>query len=433
MPKLEPAIEFTANESKVLIHKCPAEVCIDGTNYVGDGEVYFETLPKANIYIYGYFPNVSLPNTISAAFIPTTVSNFKINGREIKGLALSCKGNAAKITIKWSPKSEPINGVGAESTQLTRVVFHLFNFVNFIGTLNSEISEVDLVSEEWMIELKSLPSTKETIEDLKEKGGYQLTHIGGIKKVDGTPFSGKDADNCLEALGLFLCFSKGGWCQPICAVGFDVSENRVWESWSSPIDPWHTILSWFDPKHGCQLSQLFPGFSKRLANKDWNETLQEVIYWYLLANNSSRGIDAGIILTQAAIERLSYEYTVKDRSLITAEGFRNLWASDKYRLLFSSLNIPLPITPQTPELQKLACKDQMNWLDAPQALTQIRNSLIHPEDKKRGKFDAAFYEAWNLGLWYLEMSLFAICGYSGTYGNRLNKRFVGHVEDVPWK
>jgi hypothetical protein len=151
----------------------------------------------------------------------------------------------------------------------------------------------------------------------------------------------------------------------------------------------------------------------------------------LNANFSSRGIDAGIILTQAAIERLSYEYSVKDKRILTVKGFKDLWASDKFRLLFSSVKIPLDIPGEISKLQRLACN--MNWLDAPHALTEVRNSLVHPEHKHRGQFGTVYSEAWNLGLWYLEMGILAICGYSGTYGNRLKQRWVGQVEDVPWK
>lgn len=76
-------------------------------------------------------------------------------------------------------------------------------------------------------------------------------------------------------------------------------------------------------------------------NDEWREALDEAIYWYLNANQSSRGIDAGIILTQAAIERLSYEFSVKYKRLFTVNAFKALWASAKFRLLFSSLGIPL--------------------------------------------------------------------------------------------
>lgn len=282
-------------------------------------------------------------------------------------------------------------------------------------------------------EVKSLVSTSEDIKKLKQEGAYRLTHIGKIQKSDQTLFVGKDVDDCLNALRFFLSFAKGGWCEPICAVGSDTSGNRVWGTWSSPRSPWQNPLSWFDTHNGSQLSTLFPGFMERWSNDDWCETLREVIYWHLNANFSSRGIDAGIILAQAAIEKLSYECAVKEKKLLTPMRFKGLRASDKFRLLFSSLGIPLDIPSETPNLQNLATSCQMNWLDAPHALTEIRNSLVHPEHKHRRQFRTAYYEAWNLGLWYLEMSILAICGYSGTYGNRLKQRWVGETEDVPWK
>ena len=442
--KLEPAFDFFTGESSFLLYQGRADVCIDQNTYIGDGEVRLDLLPQANIRLYGYLEGVPAKDILDTSVGQKVISSFSINGYQVEGFRLSGGGdiNSQEYNIKWRSKSETINGVGDESTQMIWLVFHLFNFVDLIGTRRSTeqngterhaIEHVDLVCDEWKVELKSLLSTQVNFNILQEEGGYRLTHIGGIQKANGTPFSGKNADECLLALRFFLSFAKGSWCNPICAVGFDVSGNRIWESWSSPKEPWHASLSWFDPHNGSQLEMLFPYFMKEWANDDWREALHEAIYWYLNANFSSRGIDAGIILTQAAIERLSYEYAVKDKRLLTAKGFKDLWASDKFRLLFSSLEIPLDIPGGIPELQRLAADGRLNWLDAPHALTDARNSLVHPEHKRRGQFGSAYYEAWNLGLWFLELGILAICGYSGTYGNRLKQRWVGQVEDVPWK
>lgn len=440
---LKPAFNFSDGESSVLLYRGPTEIRIEANSYIGNGEVRLDFLPRANIYLYGYFSEFSLRDKLMIGS-QKEISSFSIDGHQIDGFWVNIGPDPAtqQHIIKWSPKSEPVMVVGTESTQMTRVVFHIFNFVDFRGTRRTTeqsgmkihpIEYLDLVYDEWKVELKSLLSTREDIKKLKQEGGYRLTHIGEIQKVDQTSFTGKDADDYLHALRFFLSFAKGGWCEPICAVGFDDLENRVWESWSSPREPWHTLLSWFDPYHSSQLAILFPNFMKRWTNDDWQEALKEAIYWYLNANFSSRGIDAGIILAQAAIERLSYEYSVKEKKLLTLKGFKDLWASDKFRLLFSSLRTPLDIPPETPNLQSLASSGQMNWLDAPHALTEIRNSLVHPEHKSRGQFKTAYHEAWNLGLWYLEMTILAICGYSGTYGNRLKQRWVGQTEDVPWK
>jgi hypothetical protein len=134
---------------------------------------------------------------------------------------------------------------------------------------------------------------------------------------------------------------------------------------------------------------------------------------------------------QAAIERLAYEFVVRDKLLLTKQGFKDLRASDKFRLLFSSVKIPLDIPAETLELTKLA--KQFNWQDSPHALTEIRNSLIHPDHKRRGQLDDVYYEAWKLGLWNLELGILAVCGYSGTYSSRLKFKLPGKVEDVPWE
>ena len=286
--RLEPAFDFADGESSVLIHQNQAEISIDGNKYVGDGKVCLDYLPRANVHLYGYFKGVSDQDAMGAHNGQKTISYFSINGRRIEGFRLSSGGDRdyQEYNLKWRPKSEPISGVGDKSTQMIRVVFHLFNFVDLIGnrgsteqseTMNHAIQHVYLTSDEWKVELKSLIATPENINALKEKGGYRLTHIGGIQKTDDTSFSGKDADVCLRALRFFLSFAKGGWCVPICAVGFDASGSRVWESWSSPKEPWHTPLSWFDPHNGSQLAALFPGFMKRWANDDWREALHEVI------------------------------------------------------------------------------------------------------------------------------------------------------------
>jgi hypothetical protein len=391
--------------------------------------------------MYGYFKDIPAKDALESLIGQTNISSFSIGGHEIEGFKLSSGGdaNSQEYNLKWCPKSEPINGIGDQSSQISYLVFHVLNFVDFSGTRRSieqngssrhAIEHLDLICNDWNIELKSLLSSKDSFKALKEEGGYRLTHIGSIAKKNSTVFTGKDATICLNALRFFLSFAKGGWCTPICVVGFDSTGNRVWETWSSPEETWHVPFTWFDARKGVQLTTLFQNFMEKWRDSDWSEAFHEVIYWYLNANFSSRGIDAGIILTQAAIERLSYEYAVKSKKLVTANGFKDLWASDKFRLLFSSLNISIEIPKETPALETLSKK--FNWLDAPHALTEIRNSLVHPEHKRRGQLDGAYYEAWNLGLWYLEMGMLAICGYTGTYGNRLKQRWAGQVEEVPW-
>ena len=437
---IQPAFGFDEpNESVVLAHDT-ASFVVDDKSYTGEAEVRLDLLPRARIHVHVHVlsEDPSLSHVSPESVKSLSLSRLAI---ELDGSAINTTWSKSEgVSVVWLPGSEPIISVGGDATELSYVLFHVFNFRDILGTRRTTVTKgtssrgiehVDMEAMGWSVELRSLVKTRDSLKKLRAKGGYGLTYIGCFRRTDGGHFTGKDAMEALSALRSFLSFAKGASCDPVCPVGFHDSKGRVWEAWSSPGEPWHSPMSWFDPLSSSQLVALFPGFMKRWANDDWREALHEVIYWYLNANNDARGIDAGIILTQAAIERLSYEYAVKERKLIEARGFKDLRASDKFRLLLSSLGIPLEIPASLSEMSELG--GQFNWLDAPHALTEVRNSLVHPEHKQRGSFSNAYFEAWNLGLWHLELSLLNICGYNGTYSNRLVHKYVGTVEDVPWK
>ncbi|KAF1727713.1 hypothetical protein CSC76_08970 [Pseudoxanthomonas mexicana] len=173
-------------------------------------------------------------------------------------------------------------------------------------------------------------------------------------------------------------------------------------------------------------------FAKRWQqSEEWKDCLRSAIYWYAQANTSggSPGIDAAIILAQSALERLAHHYLVVDKKMISPEGLDRLKASDRLRLLFSSLNIPLDIGVSTPEIQKVA--PGFKWVDAPHAMTDIRNELVHPASKKQ--VSNCFFDAWRLSLWYLELSLLALCSYDDTYTSRLTAKYATQSEKVPWE
>jgi hypothetical protein len=446
LPSFEPTFDFESDERSILLHQGEAEVCIDGDIYEGPAEVRLDFEPRACIALYGHLQGLGPINRLRW-YVPDmkVISSFSLDGRQLEGFGLPWLGaaDAEDFTIRWSPASEPVNGLGDDASLMTSLVFHLFNFVGFWGIRRSTaqvgagittIMHVDLRCDDWSIELKSLPSTSENIKFLKNRGGYRLTHVGRVQTPEGAPFSGADARNVLNALTQFLSFANGGPCNLTCPTGFDASGNRVWEQWSAPRDRWYRPESWFDPHTESQLEALFPCFMEKCADDGWRDALDEAIYWYLGANHSARGmIDGRIILTQAALERLSNECQARGELSDVAKQFKEKWASAGFRRLFVSMGIPIDIPKQMETLRRLASKAPTEWDDAPHALTDIRNSFVHPENKCRGHLQNAIPEAWRLGLWFLELSILAICGYSGTYSNRLKHRMAGTIEHVPWK
>jgi hypothetical protein len=159
--------------------------------------------------------------------------------------------------------------------------------------------------------------------------------------------------------------------------------------------------------------------------------LQDTLYWYLGAcdRRVGIGVDAGLILAQTALELLAWTYCVLDRKMISAAAFqpRRLSAADRFRLLASSLNIPTEIPAN---LTGLHGRRGKKWVDGMEAITEIRNRLVHPAAQQIE--DPGYFEAWKLSLWYIDLVLLRLCGHKGKYANRLDRRWVGQVESVPW-
>lgn len=430
-----------AKDDDVLIKDSNGNIVLRGS-----AEVCLDVIPDCGI-------NAHFTRTNSSIFDYSKIlDQFKSSKPfevELKNHNTQFKGilteNNGWHSLVFSPAVQPIIGVGDDETQMQYIVFHLFNFRDTFGKNPSfeqmeipsylsepvHIQHVYLKDDKWVVNLRSLVSS-----DTKQKyGGCEMTHVCYLEKADQTSFSGDEASEILAALRYFFSFTKGAWCNPVCAVGFDSSGSRVWEYWFSPEVSNSSDISWFDELHSEQLEELFTGFMSRWFDKDWNDTLMKILYWYFIANNVN--IDAGIILAQAALERLSHEY-FKANPI-------NGNAHQKLEELFLKLSIPIAITNYTPDLRKLA-KDvnkhvksnklgqSMRWTIAPKAFTEMRNYLVHPEHRYQPvNFSPAIYDANRLGLWYLELSLLYLFGYNGKYYNRLKMEPRGKVEDVPWK
>ena len=68
----------------------------------------------------------------------------------------------------------------------------------------------------------------------------------------------------------------------------------------------------------------------------------------------------------------------------------------------------------------------------PHALVDLRNGLVHQKMKNGILSSEAQRQARELGLWYVELLLLELFGYSGLYSNRLTRKWTGDVETVPW-
>lgn len=431
---LQPAFDFPPGPDPVPLFKGQVEVTRKGRTLVGEGTVLLRFAPDARVAI-----NVKLPADLdicmSWSFCDSAEFDLQLNGRKIDGFRGKFEADASGLDLDWHPRSLPMEVGDRHTKQLTCVVGHVFNFPDFRGPQHPlenvplGCSLLLLDADGWRCMLQALPNqgTRSVWERISEEGLCLLTHMVKLQRKDGATFSVEAAKRQLTQLTQFLSFVKGSSNWVVCDVGFDADGARAWQSFCAPRlgESWY---SWADASQGQTLETLFPLFVARWnQSAEWRECLSHAIYWYTQANTGGGqpGIDSALILVQAALERLAHHHAVVDQKLISAVGFKKLAASDKLRLLFSSLHLPLDIPSSTPAIEDAA--NRYNWLDAPHAITLVRNSLVHPESKVQ--VSDCYFDAWKLSLWYLELAMLAMCGYEGSYRSRLE---MGRTENVPW-
>lgn len=431
---LQPVFDFSATPGPVQLFKGNVEVTRKGHTLAGEGAALLRFVPDPRIII-----NVKLladlDICISWPFCDSAELELQLNGQKVDGFRGRLEGDASGLDMDWHPNSLPMEVGDPQSESLAWVVAHVFNFPEFSGPRHP-LEDVPLGCRlllldagNWRIMLQSLPDngTGKAWNHIRQEGLCLLTHVAKLERKDGTMFSVEEAKEHIFLLSQFLSLVKGSSNRAVCDAGFDADGERVWQSFCAPLlgkPPY----SWADANQGQQFEALFPLFVARWnQSAEWQDCLRHAIYWYTQANTGSGqpGIDSALILAQAALERLAHHHAVVDRKMISADGFKKLKASDKLRLLFSSLHLSLNIPATTPAIQNAA--EQSKWIDAPHAITVIRNSLVHPEGKVQ--VSDCYFDAWQLSLWYLELAMLAMCGYQGTYRNRLMGE---QVENVPW-
>lgn len=435
---IEPMYDFEYTDLGTRLYAGESQFSVDGIEVEAEDSVaYLSLVPAARIVVVSELDGFEASDALLRYSSDEWIWNAR--DKKEKGSIIQSRVEPflGKNSLKWSPARRSIVAMGDADTLLRSVVFHLFGFVEFIGerrNLESNVmrEEVNLVSEEWTVLLASTSATPASFKTLKAEGGYRLTHVGSIQRTDGSVFTGQMAEDCLDALRYFMSFAKGAWCPPVCSVGVDQDGQRVWENWSTPNQPWAKYLSWFDAHAPQQLSFLFPGFMKRWEDLEWRDSLKAAIYWYISSNDSRRGIDAGLIHIQAGIERICYTLIQNGSDETLLKAFKKMRASDRWRYLCQQLGIPTEIPTHLVEIDSLA--QQHDWTDAPHALTEMRNEVVHPERKYYREVLSAMADAWLLGEWYLELAILGVCDYSGSYSSRVSAgRYVGMVEKVPWQ
>jgi len=297
--------------------------------------------------------------------------------------------------------------IKGKTEELSSVTFHLANFFWF-NTSNYYDFEYDdkgnekeiqreswldfegqliFDYENWHIVLGTLEEAYDLQEKMQIQGGYGVTHICKLERLDNTQFSLDEGYEIINAFVYYLSFVRGFLLSPLFVSGFDLEGNYLFEEWRTPTtkaDSWQSLgYSWADPD-STEIVDIFSGFMKRWQDSTWKEVVQNSIQWYIESFQHHTGYNTSIILIQAALEKLSWTY-LKTNECVTSDGFGGLKASGQIRLLLKFLNIDLiPITCDNYPQVKAEAKGR-NWIDSLQAIAEVRNAIVHPSTKGEKK------------------------------------------------
>ncbi len=424
----KPVLDFSNNPDSALLGTRKVKLVVADLNIEGEAEAKLDLAPVPGLYLHCVFEDPRLlKGMISALTEPESLTLVDSENERIEGTSAGSKWSAdGSVRLKWRLLAEPVKVVGDDDTQMTMVVAHVFNLETRLWKRSTGTAGVlQLSHKPWNARIRVVEGGYEHISELRTREGVRLTHLVEVEQ-EGNDFNGKDAENVMQAMRHFLTFAKGGACDLACPSGRNDSDEEVWARWSSPRQWKRAPLSWFDRKDVKPLSELFPGFMRRWTMDGWEGALRISLWWYVLANSSSHAIEQGIVSAQIAMERLAYQYCVRERKLVSEHGFEKLDAADRCRLMLSCLDIPLSIPSAAQAV--VAVSKERDWRDSAQAVTEIRNKLVHSGRKEVKLAGEGYVEAWLLATWLLELTILALCDYKGEYWNRV----MSTKEPVPW-
>lgn len=257
---------------------------------------------------------------------------------------------------------------------------------------------------------------------LKERGGFRITHCAVITRSDGEPFNAHDSEPFVDALSWMFRFIWGRKVGIPLRLGMNGAQ-QVWQKYTPvEISSWSPANTWFG--HSALPETLYPYVIRKLQDSLWSRSLNRVIEWYVVACEST-SLAGSIVSIQVALETLGWTYLVQqESSTLDAAAYDKLRASDILRLLLDQCSIGRVSPGEFHESLR-------QYADGAHLVTAFRNSIVHPkihENFERYEKSVQQYVR-DLGLTFLELILLYVLEYNDVYTSRyLEPRH----QFVPW-
>ena len=336
--------------------------------------------------------------------------------------------------------------LGDKSIAVNKILFSIPNLREFQGlpvktisdtTFSTSMDRLRFEDDDYIITIDKASDYKDRKGSLEEKGGYIVLYAGELisKKGSLTHENTRDLFHCLDT---FLSFLNGRRTSALFIKGIH-EEEIIWCDYTDYFVDTHKFVQSWPPRHTIVgLNELWNSFKAIWYDPDDKNFLTSLIHWYVEANGHAGFSEGSIILAQTALELVYNWWIVEQKGMLLGKDSDNISASNKIRLLLSQANIDFSVPIGFTNL-KAFIDSTDNVSDAPEAIVYIRNAIVHSQVEKRKKLSQihfkAKYEALQVFIWYIEMTLLRILKFDATYFNRCSKEIYASKAEmnVPWK
>ncbi|WP_257658750.1 hypothetical protein [Parapedobacter lycopersici] len=446
--RLESTVEINIPNAPVRIYKGLANIRYDCKSIECAIEILFKWQPRRGVEFFIEDDRPEVSNMFMRQMVDSSTVQFLIDGFEF-GQVLPTNANESdnKYVISGliNPPVQQYNKLSTRTTKYDKIVFHLFNFVNIHGSpvrkanqKSSSLARLHFPAQHFDIVVDCILNNQTEWGEISKHGGYGLTHVGELILKDNAKIDQDIAYKILNQFDLFLSFLTGRKVTPFFMTG-KRGDEILWVEYNNRRqEPYMYQHSWLPQLFDEKISAIWAEFYQ-LAQDNYDlDTLYLVIHWYLSANKGSGGLEGSIILLQNAFELLFRWIIVERKNMISPDGGDALRASDKIRMLLYLINCSTELPTHYQKQFEDLIKQDRSLIDFPFLFTEIRNSYVHANRKKREKINNLpsdyLYAMLTCGLYYIELLILYLLNYDGKIAQRIStEKFRGGNEVlVPW-
>lgn len=407
-----------------------------------EGQLRYEWTPSKGAYFHGM--TTSNGKELIQNLVKINEFDILVDGLNL-GKGLISRQNFGPSGIKLTGPFSNQVVYGDASIAVSIVRFGFPNLRDFSGTPTQATHKETLSisngrqvfdNEKYELILDRIYDNEERSEALTMTGGYHLLYAGELRKK-GSSITLEEAREILFEFSSFMTFLNGRNTSAMFATGIHEDKTHWQDFTNYHIDSYRDVITWPNVNELALFNDCYQRFRSFWKNEEHRSFLHSAITWYCMCNGDASPRESALIMAQSTLELLYNWLLIETKGLILGKDAESLSASNKVRLLLSQINVSY----EAPAHFKHLCEyiektDELS--DAPDAIVGIRNAVVHGQLGKRKKVWEMHYktkyEALQLCIWYIEMSMLFILKFEGKYLNRCSKNRVESArrENVPW-